>query len=110
MPWIERKVRTSVLQQHARIPTNHTTAKTLVEALDQRDKIALSIRHAQVHRIALFFQPWGEGRRRLLRINPCPLLLSIRLAQELLDRHVHKSRIGDITVPVSKSQFFRLEE
>src|SRR6266516_1417639 len=110
MPWIERKVRTAVLQQHARIPTNQTAAKALVEALDQRDQIALSIRHTQVHRVALFFQPWGKVRRCLPGIDPCPLLLSIALAQKLLDGHMHKSRIRNILVPVSKGQFFRLEE
>ena len=51
--WIKREVRASIMQEYTCITSDNTATKTIVEALNQRNDIALRILNADASGIAL---------------------------------------------------------
>ena len=81
------------MQHHTCIAANHAASKAIIEALNERDHVSLAIGGAQVHRIALFFQPSRDTDRRLLRIDALPLFFRVGFTEQPLYRHIHKRRV-----------------
>src|SRR5947209_9831477 len=83
---IEREVGTAILQQHTGITTDHTTTKAIIQALDQRDNVSLTIGHTQIHSVTFALWTRTDLCCRLLKRNACALLCSIGFAKKAFYR------------------------
>src|SRR5579875_3360845 len=93
---VEREVRAAILKHDASIVHNDAAAEAHVITLDERNNIAFPIRRTEVNGIAA--ETTGSDRRsRSGRVNE----------RRRIEAHV--SRVGKISVAVSKSQLLRLD-
>src|SRR5262245_11302898 len=107
MGGVEREERAAVLEQDTGVAGDDPRPELVVEALDERDSVAVGIRGDDGDGIALD-GPAGKRRRRARSDTAAPLSQARRV-EAVLDRHGHQRGIRQVAIAILEGELGRLD-
>src|ERR1700756_4992976 len=105
---IQHKKSGAVLQYKTHPAHGHAGAEKIVNALDERRNVAVSVDHGQVRRIAFWRCAARRGAVGLLRINQSSTLVSVLFRKETSHRNRSKTGIAVVAIEIGVSELHRL--
>jgi hypothetical protein len=109
MPGIEREISRPIVQNNAGVSRHHPGAENVGDAGDEGNRIPVPVDHGKIGRISENM-PCGAGRNRLVHSNERAPRSDERIAEQLFDIHLAKTRVADVALRVGKTEFQRIED
>ena len=97
---IEREEAAAVLQQHAGVAGHDARAPLLVDALDDRGRVAVGVDRAAERRVARGARDGERGRGRAGAAEQRGALGEVRRVEQAVERDVAEGRVAEVAVAV----------